>query len=296
MTTDTRLRELADRMVAMAPQTPRYPDGPTVRPVPGRKARPLLVFAAAVLAVILLGLIPLLFRAAEPNVEPVGPPVTPVDTSEWSQIPKWGASDSEPVGVFRSNLFSVPFSFELVHEVGAEWEAIGVESVDMLAIGRSGGLLGYGLYFLDLGVGGVEATTEHIRTTVQAYGERQVAELKQQIEAGLIEPAGPLGGSLPADWPDVTNNAYVSSSAPTSVGGVDGVTFLVIPADNTPIGGGTSQLVLEPHEYRFRVVDVAGTTVTMIVAGGDFDLEPFDSDAMDVADTIVWKALTEPTD
>ena len=69
MSADTKLRELADRMVAMAPEPPPYPETRLTQPSDSRRVRPVLVFAAAATAVIVVvGLIPLLFGGVEDDV------------------------------------------------------------------------------------------------------------------------------------------------------------------------------------------------------------------------------------
>lgn len=101
---DQRMRELANRLVAMAPEPPPFPEEEVTLTTPSKSSRPrpLLVFAGAALLVLIGAAIPLLLIDPGSESPPVGtttPPVTeapPVDTTEPAQTTEPTTATTEP--------------------------------------------------------------------------------------------------------------------------------------------------------------------------------------------------------
>lgn len=87
---DQRMKDLADRLVAMSPEPPPFPEETTVtQPTNGSKQRsPVLMFAGAAAIVIVLALIPILLLRGGGEVVPLG-------TTTTSTVPS--TQSSEPV-------------------------------------------------------------------------------------------------------------------------------------------------------------------------------------------------------
>ncbi|HJQ90835.1 MAG TPA: Gmad2 immunoglobulin-like domain-containing protein [Acidimicrobiia bacterium] len=73
---DRKMKELADRLVAMSPEPPPYPEEVSVTHREDSKPRPVLVFAGAALVVLLLAAIPLLLSRGGGEVDPVASSTT----------------------------------------------------------------------------------------------------------------------------------------------------------------------------------------------------------------------------
>jgi hypothetical protein len=87
---DQRMKDLADRLVAMSPEPPPFPEETTMtQPANGSKQRsPVLIFAGAAAIVIVLALIPILLLRGGGEVAPLG-------TTTTSTVPS--TQSSEPV-------------------------------------------------------------------------------------------------------------------------------------------------------------------------------------------------------
>jgi hypothetical protein len=68
---DDKMKELVDRMVAMSPEPPPFPEEVTVTRSAESRPRPMLVFAGAALAVLILAAIPLLLSRGGGEIPPV---------------------------------------------------------------------------------------------------------------------------------------------------------------------------------------------------------------------------------
>lgn len=75
---DRRMKELVDRLVAMSPEPPPFPEEVTVTQRESSKPRPILVFAGAVLVVLILAAIPLLLSRGGGEVDPVATTTTSI--------------------------------------------------------------------------------------------------------------------------------------------------------------------------------------------------------------------------
>ena len=73
---DRKMKELADRLVAMSPEPPPYPEEVAVTQREESKPRPALVFAGAALVVLLLAAIPILLSRGGGEVDPVATSTT----------------------------------------------------------------------------------------------------------------------------------------------------------------------------------------------------------------------------
>ena len=73
---DRKMKELADRLVAMSPEPPPYPEEVSVTQREDSKPRPVLVFAGAALVVLLLAAIPILLARGGGDVDPVASSTT----------------------------------------------------------------------------------------------------------------------------------------------------------------------------------------------------------------------------
>jgi Immunoglobulin-like domain of bacterial spore germination/Sporulation and spore germination len=73
---DRKMKELADRLVAMSPEPPPYPEEVSVTQREDSKPRPVLVFAGAALVVLLLAAIPLYLSRGGSEVNPVASSTT----------------------------------------------------------------------------------------------------------------------------------------------------------------------------------------------------------------------------
>ena len=73
---DRKMKELADRLVAMSPEPPPYPEEVAVTQREDSKPRPVLVFAGAALVVLLLAAIPLFLSRGGGEVDPVATSTT----------------------------------------------------------------------------------------------------------------------------------------------------------------------------------------------------------------------------
>ena len=73
---DRKMKELADRLVAMSPEPPPYPEEVSVTQREDSKPRPVLVFAGAALVVLLLAAIPLFLSRGGGEVDPVASSTT----------------------------------------------------------------------------------------------------------------------------------------------------------------------------------------------------------------------------
>ncbi|MEX2652799.1 MAG: Gmad2 immunoglobulin-like domain-containing protein [Acidimicrobiia bacterium] len=82
---DQRMKDLADRLVAMSPEPPPFPEEVTVTQPSSSKRSPVLMFAGAAAIVLILAAIPLLLSRGGREVGPVG-------TTTTSMVP----SSSEP--------------------------------------------------------------------------------------------------------------------------------------------------------------------------------------------------------
>jgi len=87
---DRKMKELADRLVAMSPEPPPYPEEVSVTQREDSKPRPALVFAGAALAVLLLAAIPILLARGGGEVDPVATSTTSTVASTVTTVP--GAS------------------------------------------------------------------------------------------------------------------------------------------------------------------------------------------------------------
>ena len=85
---DRRMKELADRLVAMSPEPPPFPEEVSVTQREDSKPRPILVFAGAALVVLLLAAIPLWLARGGGEVDPVASSTTStVPTTVTTQPP-----------------------------------------------------------------------------------------------------------------------------------------------------------------------------------------------------------------
>jgi Immunoglobulin-like domain of bacterial spore germination/Sporulation and spore germination len=73
---DRKMKELADRLVAMSPEPPPYPEEVSVTQREDSKPRPVLVFAGAALVVLLLAAIPIFLSRGGGEVDPVASSTT----------------------------------------------------------------------------------------------------------------------------------------------------------------------------------------------------------------------------
>lgn len=73
---DRKMKELADRLVAMSPEPPPFPEEVSVTQREDSKPRPALVFAGAALAVLLLAAIPFFLARGGGEVDPVATTTT----------------------------------------------------------------------------------------------------------------------------------------------------------------------------------------------------------------------------
>lgn len=73
---ERKMRELADRMVAMSPEPPPFPEEVAVTRSAASRPRPVLVFAGAALAVLVLAAIPLLLSRGGGEIPPVATTTT----------------------------------------------------------------------------------------------------------------------------------------------------------------------------------------------------------------------------
>ncbi len=86
---DQRMKDLADRLVAMSPEPPPFPEETTVtQPTDGsKKQSPVLIFAGAAAIVIVLALIPILLLRGGGEVAPIGTTTTSIVPSTQSSEP-----------------------------------------------------------------------------------------------------------------------------------------------------------------------------------------------------------------
>jgi hypothetical protein len=84
---ERKMKELADRMVAMSPEPPPFPEEVTVTRSAESRPRPMLVFAGAALVVLILAAIPLLLSRG-------GGEIPPVATTTSTTLP--GTETTEP--------------------------------------------------------------------------------------------------------------------------------------------------------------------------------------------------------
>jgi spore germination protein GerM len=83
---DQRMKDLADRLVAMSPEPPPFPEEVTVTQPTNSKRSPVLMFAGAAAVVLILAAIPLLLMRGGGEVDPVATTTTStVPTSESSE-------------------------------------------------------------------------------------------------------------------------------------------------------------------------------------------------------------------
>ena len=83
---DQRMKDLADRLVAMSPEPPPFPEEVTVTQPRVSRSSPVLMFAGAAVIVLVLAAIPLLLFRGGGSVEPIGSTTTsPVATTEGSE-------------------------------------------------------------------------------------------------------------------------------------------------------------------------------------------------------------------
>ena len=73
---DRKMKELADRLVAMSPEPPPFPEEVSVTQREDSKPRPVLVFAGAALVVLLLAAIPIFLSRGGGEVDPVASSTT----------------------------------------------------------------------------------------------------------------------------------------------------------------------------------------------------------------------------
>jgi hypothetical protein len=73
---DRKMKELADRLVAMSPEPPPYPEEVSVTQREDSKPRPVLVFAGAALVVLLLAAIPIFLSRGGGDIDPVASSTT----------------------------------------------------------------------------------------------------------------------------------------------------------------------------------------------------------------------------
>ena len=86
---DRRMKELADRLVAMSPEPPPYPEEVSVtQREESSKRRPALVFAGAALVVLLAAGIPLLLARGGGEVDPVATSTTSTVASTVTTVPE----------------------------------------------------------------------------------------------------------------------------------------------------------------------------------------------------------------
>ena len=83
---DQRMKDLADRMVAMSPEPPPFPEEVTVTQPNSSKRSPVLVFAGAAAVVLILAAIPLLIMRGGGEVDPVA-------TTTTSSVPSTESTD-----------------------------------------------------------------------------------------------------------------------------------------------------------------------------------------------------------
>jgi spore germination protein GerM len=83
---DQRMKDLADRLVAMSPEPPPFPEEVTLTQPRVSRSNPVLMFAGAAVIVLVLAAIPLLLFRGGGSVEPIGSTTTsPVATTEGSE-------------------------------------------------------------------------------------------------------------------------------------------------------------------------------------------------------------------
>jgi len=78
---DRKMKELADRLVAMSPEPPPFPEEVTVTQRESSKPRPIFVFAGAALVVLILAAIPILLSRGGGEVDPATTTTTAPQTT-----------------------------------------------------------------------------------------------------------------------------------------------------------------------------------------------------------------------
>jgi spore germination protein GerM len=73
---DRRMKDLADRLVAMSPEPPPFPEEVTVTQPRGSRPSPILMFAGAAVIVLILAAIPILLVGNGGNVDPIATTTT----------------------------------------------------------------------------------------------------------------------------------------------------------------------------------------------------------------------------
>jgi spore germination protein GerM len=73
---DRRMKELADRLVAMSPEPPPFPEEVTVTQPRGSRPSPIMMFAGAAVIVLILAAIPILLVGNGGNVDPIATTTT----------------------------------------------------------------------------------------------------------------------------------------------------------------------------------------------------------------------------
>jgi spore germination protein GerM len=85
---DRKMKELADRLVAMSPEPPPFPEEVLVTQREDSKPRPVLVFAGAALVVLLLAAIPLWLARGGGEVDPIASSTTSTVASTVTTLPE----------------------------------------------------------------------------------------------------------------------------------------------------------------------------------------------------------------
>jgi spore germination protein GerM len=85
---DRRMKELADRLVAMSPEPPPFPEEVSVTQREDSKPRPALVFAGAALVVLLLAAIPIFLSRGGGEVDPIASSTTSTVPTTVTTVPE----------------------------------------------------------------------------------------------------------------------------------------------------------------------------------------------------------------
>jgi spore germination protein GerM len=92
---DRKMKELADRLVAMSPEPPPYPEEVSVTQREDSKPRPVLVFAGAALVVLLLAAIPLWLARGGGEVDPIASSTTSTVPTTVTTLPQASTTVTE---------------------------------------------------------------------------------------------------------------------------------------------------------------------------------------------------------
>lgn len=200
--------------------------------------------------------------------EPTTAPTT-VSTTEdaWSSIRTYIGS-SPRAGTYRTQVFEPAFSFDAL----SGWRPIPPEQPyafgmtpntqwdDAIGIGPNAGL-----YVLDMDVGSVQQTVDALSVYLDLAGEPLTADVGDAEGLSFDATTTVLRQACCATGDDVG-----AGGDPTGAG------LVYLEGDKT---------------YRFYIVDVGGTTVTIAFEALSDDFDAFQERAERILDSIVWKDL-----